>query len=515
MNTLASRPILRLAELRAIEHDTSTPLMERAGAAAAEVAAAMLAGAATSAPPLIVCGPGNNGGDGFVVARLLQSRGFAPVVVFAGDAARLPPDAGVAHAAWLAAGGTCRDDIPAQAFALAVDALFGIGLARAVDGRHAELVARINALPCPVLALDIPSGLDSETGTIPGCAVRADHTATFIALKPGLLTAAGPDHCGEISVHDLGLALESAGRSVAPELFAARLQPRRRDSHKGSFGSAAILGGAPGMAGAALLAGRAALRLGAGRVYVGMLERLAVDPTQPELMLRAPDDALALATALAVGPGLGQSAAALELLRRVIGGPPHARKPGSLPPEGAHASLGRPGGGIGAELPLVLDADALNLLAAHPVLQKHLARRAAPTLLTPHPAECARLLATATEAVQADRLGHALELAKRCNAHVVLKGCGSVVVAPDGRWWINTTGNAGLASAGSGDVLTGIAVALLAQGWPAAEALLAAVHLHGAAADELAQRLGGNVGIVAGELIDAARAILNRWIADA
>ncbi len=167
----------------------------------------------------------------------------------------------------------------------------------------------------------------------------------------------------------------------------------------------------------------------------------------------------------------------------------------------------------------MVDADALNLLAAHPVLLHQIARRAAPTLLTPHPAEAARLLGTTTAAVQADRLGHALELAQRCNAHVVLKGCGSVIAAPPGqnpgRWWINTTGNAGLASAGSGDVLSGIIVALLAQGWPAEDALLAAVHLHGAAADELAERLGGNVGIVAGELIAAARDIFNRWVASA
>jgi hydroxyethylthiazole kinase-like uncharacterized protein yjeF len=485
MNAIASRPILRLNELRAIERDhAGGALMARAGAAAAEVATAMLAGG--SAPPLIVCGPGNNGGDGFVVARLLRERGFAPVVVFAGEAARLPGDAAAAHADWLAAGGACRDDIPAQAFGLAVDALFGIGLARPLEGRHADLVARVNALACPVLALDIPSGLDSESGRILGCAVRADHTASFIALKPGLLTAAGPDHCGEISVHPLGLQVAASGATIAPELFAARLLPRRRDSHKGSYGSAAVLGGAPGMAGAALLAGRAALKLGAGRVYVGMLERLAVDPAQPELMLRAPAEALGLATAAAVGPGLGQSDAALEALRQAIA----------------------------AELPAAFDADALNLLAAHPVLLKQLARRAAPTLLTPHPAEAARLLAATTDAVQGDRLGHALELARRTQAHVVLKGCGSVVAGPDGRWWINTTGNAGLASAGSGDVLSGIAVALLAQGWPAEAALLAAVHLHGAAADALAGIRGGNVGIVAGELIDAARDLFNRWIAD-
>jgi ADP-dependent NAD(P)H-hydrate dehydratase / NAD(P)H-hydrate epimerase len=525
MKTMATQAILRLTELREIERcHAGDPLMERAGAAAAEVAAAMLAGA--TSPPLIVCGPGNNGGDGFVVARLLQALGLAPVVVFAGGAMRLPADAAAAHAAWLAAGGRCLDGIPDPAttrFGLAVDALFGIGLARPLEGRHADLVARLNALACPVLALDIPSGLDSETGRILGCAVRADHTASFIALKPGLLTGAGPDHCGEISVHELGLQVAASGATVAPELFAAQLRPRRHDSHKGSYGSAAILGGAPGMAGAALLAGRAALKLGAGRVYVGMLERLAVDAAQPELMLRTPDDALRLATALAIGPGLGQSDAALELVRRAIARPPDARPPGSLPPEGAHASLpsnsarapGLPGGSMGADLPLVVDADALNLLAAHPVLFKQIARRTAPTLLTPHPAEAARLLGATTDAVQADRLGHALDLARRCDAHVVLKGCGSVIAAPDGRWWINTTGNAGLASAGSGDVLTGIAVALLAQGWPADSALLAAVHLHGAAADELAERLGGNVGIAAGELIDAARSIFNRWIAAA
>ncbi|RLJ65258.1 NAD(P)H-hydrate dehydratase [Sulfurisoma sediminicola] len=488
MKTPATQAILRLNELREMERrHAGDTLMERAGAAAAEVAAALLAGA--TSPPLIVCGPGNNGGDGFVVARLLQARSFAPVVVFAGDAARLPTDAAAAHATWLAAGGRCLDGIPDRAFGLAIDALFGIGLTRPLEGRHADLVARLNALACPVLALDIPSGLDSETGRILGCAVHADHTASFIGLKPGLLTGAGPDHCGEISVHELELQIAASGATVAPELFASRLRPRRHDSHKGSYGSAAILGGAPGMAGAALLAGHAALKLGSGRVYVGMIERLAVDPAQPELMLRTPDDALRLATALAVGPGLGQSDAALALLRQALA----------------------------TDLPVVFDADALNLLAAHPVLFKQLARRRAPTLLTPHPAEAARLLATTTDAVQADRLGHALDLARLTRAHVVLKGCGSVIAAPpdqdSGRWWINTTGNAGLATAGSGDVLTGIAVALLAQGWPADSALLAAVHLHGAAADELAERLGGNIGIVAGDLIDAARDIFNRWIA--
>ncbi|CAG1000754.1 partial Bifunctional NAD(P)H-hydrate repair enzyme Nnr, partial [Rhodocyclaceae bacterium] len=241
------------------------------------------------------------------------------------------------------------------------------------------------------------------------------------------------------------------------------------------------VGGAPGMAGAALLAGRAALRLGSGRVYVGMLERLAVDPAQPELMLRESRDALATATVVALGPGLGTSAAAVELTRHAV----------ELP------------------LPLVIDADALNILAAHPVLAGRVAARSAPTLLTPHPAEAARLLGTTTDAVQADRVGAALALAGRSKAHVVLKGCGSILTAADGRWAINATGNVGLASAGSGDVLAGMAAALLAQGWPAWEALLGAVYFHGAAADDLAARGVGPAGMTAGELIDAARARFN------
>jgi hydroxyethylthiazole kinase-like uncharacterized protein yjeF len=241
------------------------------------------------------------------------------------------------------------------------------------------------------------------------------------------------------------------------------------------------------MAGAALLAGRAALQLGAGRVYVGMLDRLACDPTQPELMLRDAAEIFRLASVLAVGPGLGDSSAAVELLRRAIA----------------------------STLPLVIDADGLNLLAAHPVLAKHVAARTAATILTPHPAEAARLLAQETAAIQADRVAAALRLADRFHADVALKGCGTVLASADGRWAINTSGNAGLATAGSGDVLTGILAALLAQHWPAPAALAAGVHLHGAAADVLTASGCGPIGMTAGEIIPSARALFNRWIADA
>ena len=483
----SSQPILRGAALRDLErrHDKlQPPLMERAGAAAGALAMQLLAGSAK--PPLIVAGPGNNGGDALVVARFLKQRGMQPVVVFAGDIDQLPADARAAHEAWLACGGSLHAEIPAGDYPLVIDGLFGIGLGRALEGRYAALVTRINQFRCPVLALDIPSGLDSETGRVLGVAVKATHTATFIALKPALLTLDGPDHCGLVSVHDLGLDIAMTdGCTVTPELFAPYLLARRKNSHKGSNGSAGILGGAPGMAGAALLAGRAALKLGAGRVYVGMLEQLAVDPSQPELMLRAADEVFVLSTCLAVGPGLGQSAAALSLLRRAVA----------------------------ADLPLLLDADALNLLAAHPVLAGTVARRSAPTLLTPHPAEAGRLLGSDADAVQADRVSAALELARCFNAATVLKGCGSIVALPDGRWFINTTGNPGLASAGTGDVLCGMAVALLAQGWPAAEALLASVQLHGAAADACLAEGIGPLGLSASELIAPARHLLNHWIA--
>jgi hydroxyethylthiazole kinase-like uncharacterized protein yjeF len=248
-------------------------------------------------------------------------------------------------------------------------------------------------------------------------------------------------------------------------------------------GSLAILGGASGMTGAALLAGRAALKLGAGRVYVGLLEERApsVDLVAPELMLRHPDDALGEdLDALVVGPGLGQGERAETLV----------------------------GAALASDIPCVLDADALNLLAQNDDLRKACARRSAETLLTPHPAEAARLLGSAVATVQEDRVKAARLLAENLNAHTVLKGNGSIVVARDGHWFINATGNSGMASAGMGDVLSGFLGALLAQRYSGETALVLGVHLHGAAADAL----GGLVGLTAGELIDSSRRIWNSWL---
>ncbi len=487
-------PVYSAADVRRIEvlalgEADAPPLMERAGLAAATLARELAGG--TGKQIVVIAGPGNNGGDAFVLARHLEAAWFKVTVIFAGDAAKLPQDAFAAYAAWEAAGGRVASALPpTHECALIVDGLLGIGLRRELTGRYAELVQWMNDARAPVLALDVPSGLDSDTGRVLGCAVRASHTITFVGLKPGLLTLDAPDHCGTLHVAPLGLdapaLVHTSGSLIGPEVLPSALPQRHRNSHKGDYGSAGIIGGAPGMVGAALLAGRAALKLGAGRVYVGLVvpDALLVDPVQPELMLSAADAVVQLEhlTCIAAGPGLGQSPQARTLL---------------------HAAIASP-------LALVLDADALNLIAADAGLRSKLVDRAAPALLTPHPAEAARLLAVTTADVQRDRRAAALNLAKTYRCAVVLKGAGSVCAWPDGRWAINTSGNPGLASAGMGDVLTGILAALLAQGADPEIALQAGVYLHGAAADALVEAGVGPVGLTASEVIDAARELLNR-----
>ncbi|HZD19099.1 MAG TPA: NAD(P)H-hydrate epimerase, partial [Burkholderiales bacterium] len=269
--------------------------MERAGAAAAELAAGLACD--RSKDMLVLAGPGNNGADARIAASRLEAQFYRVAVA------------------------SRADEIPQRKWGLVIDGLFGIGLARDIDGEYARMVQYVNRAGCPVLALDIPSGLHSDTGRVMGSAVRATHTITFLALKPGLLTLDGPDHCGDITVADLGLRVEKPAAWVAErELFRSVLKRRPLNFHKGLAGSLAILGGASGMTGAALLAGRAALKLGAGRVYVGMLDTaLPVDPGAPELMLRHADDALGLdLNALVVGPGLGDGERAQTLLGAVL-----------------------------------------------------------------------------------------------------------------------------------------------------------------------------------------------------
>ncbi|MEN3112254.1 NAD(P)H-hydrate dehydratase [Uliginosibacterium paludis] len=484
-----AQPILDrsgLHELEARHAGCVPPLMERAGQAAANWALELIAPA--RGPVLVLCGPGNNGGDGYVLARLLREQGCEVLLVSQNPAGPLPPDAAEARERWLAAGGQIQRDFVGTRWALVVDALFGIGLKRSPEGLHAEWITRLNAFSCPVLALDIPSGLDAGTGRLHSPCVRASHTATFIAHKPGLLTLEGPDHCGELRLFDLGLELPAGGaRLIAPGLFAGCLRRRARNVHKGQFGAAGLIGGAEGMQGAALLAARAALHLGPGKVFLGLLDAAAggVDATQPELMLRRAGDLFLLASALALGPGMGQSEAAMLLLRR----------------------------GLIFSGPLLLDADALNMLADDAALHALLRQREQPAVLTPHPAEAARLLQASTSELQSDRVRSARELARKFRSVVVLKGCGSVIAAHDGAWFINASGHGGMAAGGMGDVLSGLIIGLLAQGWSPLEAACAACHLHGVAAEDLAAEGIGPVGLTPSETIRAARYRFNAWLA--
>jgi hydroxyethylthiazole kinase-like uncharacterized protein yjeF len=484
-------PIYSSSQIRKLEEraagGTGT-LMERAGAAAAELARSLCGD--TSKSILVVAGPGNNGGDAFEVATHLKRGFFRVSVVFAGDSGNLSKDAHAALGRWEGAGGALLGEIPENArFDFAIDGLFGIGLTRTLSGPHAQLVRALNGLGAPILALDIPSGINADTGAVMGCAVRATHTITFVAHKPGLLTLDGPDHCGELRLDTLDLdpagLLAPQGRLIDAATISNATKRRPKNFHKGQAGSVGVIGGAPGMVGAAVIAGRAALKCGAGRVYLGMLTPRPpyVDYLQPELMLRKPAELLApgFVDVLVAGPGMGKSTAAVTLLRAALKSP----------------------------VSLLIDADALNLLAGNRALLAATGKRQGATIMTPHPAEAARLLGEDTETIQSDRVTSAKLLAQRFDSCVVLKGNGSIVAAPDGRWWINPSGNPGMASAGMGDALSGIVASLLAQGTQPLEALIAGVYLHGAAADELVASGTGPIGISASEVIDSARALLN------
>lgn len=496
-------PVYTSAQIRELEHAAlqqpalqqppgSAPrLMERAGLAAARYARSAMGEAMRRV--IVFAGPGNNGGDAFEVAFHLKRWFCRVTVVFTGDRLKLSGDARAALAKWEQSGGTVETTIPQGGrWDLVIDGLFGIGLQRALEGRHAEWVQAINSLGMPVLALDVPSGINADTGAVMGHAVRATRTITFIGAKPGLLTLDGPDHCGELHTDALGLDTEALlppqGRITDSGVLAQALNVRPRNFHKGLAGTAAVVGGAAGMVGAAMLAGRAALKCGAGRVHLALLTEHppSVDYAQPELMIRTADGVFRNAeiTVLAAGPGMGKEDSAKRVLRLALESPST----------------------------LILDADALNLVGENPVLAEATAKRKAATLLTPHPAEAGRLLGLSTHNVQADRLAAALAIARRYRAYAVLKGNGTLIAAPDGRWWINTTGNAGMASAGMGDALTGLIAGLIAQGASPLDGLLAGVWLHGAAGDAVARSNGGPLGLTASELIDSARTLINRAI---
>ena len=499
LHALYSANTIRGIEQTALRTLPAFTLMQRAGKAAAALALDMQGDSKTK-PILVLAGPGNNGGDALEAAALLTQSGCEIIVLLTIDSSALPPDAQQACSHAVAAG--CIfitlqqiDFVRQTGWGLIIDGLFGIGLTRPVTGEVGQLITTVNALHVPVLALDVPSGLHADTGAViggtSGIAIRATRTLTFIGDKPGLHICDGRDYAGQISVATLDIPHElfpsSAMTLSGIAHFSHALHARPHNSHKGSYGDVVVLGGARGMSGAAILSARTAAKCGAGRVFIASLAGdLTHDSQQPELMCRLATEIDFTDKTIVAGPGMGTSRDAHDLLAKAIA----------------------------ANTPLVLDADALNLVAEESGLRQKMRSHGAPLILTPHPLEAARLLGITTPQVQTDRIATARQLAAMFKATIVLKGSGSIIASPDDNIAINPTGNPALATAGSGDVLSGVCGALLAQHWPAWEAALAAVWLHGAAADELVARGIGPVGLVASELIPEIRSLLNCLIND-
>lgn len=455
-------------------------LMERAAHAALDALRARWPQALSLC---VLCGPGNNGGDGFLLAALARAAGLRADVVAAAPTST--GDAALARERCVREGGRI---LPAAAGLpdadVYVDGLFGSGLNRAPAGDAAALIAALNAQPRPVLALDVPSGLDADTGVAFAPCVRAAATVCFVGWKRGLFTAQGADQAGVRSLATLGIPAHVYATAAADAslLTPQALPPRQRDSHKGRYGHVLAIGGDLGAGGAVRLSGEAAARIGAGLVSIATREANvgALLAARPELMpqgVHVPrnlEPLLARASVLAVGPGLGQDEWGRGLWQAALE----------------------------AGKPMVLDADGLNLLAAQPP-------RALPSacVLTPHPAEAARLLDTHTTNIQADRFAAVRALARKYGAVVVLKGAGSLVARVDGDVAVCPWGNPGMATGGMGDVLTGVIAGLLAQGLSPWDAACLGVGLHARAGD-LAARAGER-GLLASDLFVYLRALVN------
>lgn len=428
--------------------------MQRAGLATAKLALAIAPHAKVIWIP---CGPGNNGGDGFEAAAYLKAWGKSPVVTCLNTSLQAPSDAAASQHNAIQAGVTFTDQPPTH-YDLCIDALFGIGRILPLDKIGTAWIRRINSYSAPVLAVDVPSGLDADTGVTYDLYVRAQYTLCLLTLKPGLFTADGRDACGEIWFNNLGVGDPTQSCAILTGQPPTPVRPH--NTHKGSYGDVCVIGGAQGMTGAALLAARAALLGGAGRVYVGMLDTLTtrLDQCQPELMFRSPAEINLAAMAVVAGCGGGDAI--------------RSHMPQVLQQSGR----------------LVLDADALNAIAADATLQAALRGRPPnTTILTPHPLEAARLMKTSSAEIQADRIRMAQTMADHFACVVVLKGSGTIIAAPGVLPHINPTGNARLATAGTGDVLAGLIGARLASGTNPFSCACESAFRHGQVAQEWPQ----------------------------
>jgi NAD(P)H-hydrate epimerase len=498
----ASMKVVTATEMREIDRSTiaevgipGTVLMERAGVAVAEHVLCHYAPERV----LVLAGTGNNGGDGLVAARELFNRGVSARVLMAGTRAKLSPDCRfqyeiirkmrvpVEHRTLP----TPRD----MHGALVIDALFGTGLVRPITGQVAEAIASLNASDSTVVSVDMPSGISADTGQVLGAAVQADATVTFGAPKRGHFLHPGAGHTARLLVRDIGfprsLLEEVSGQLLVKDDMSLLVPGRPAASHKGDYGHVLVLAGSRGKTGAALMAARGALRTGAGLVAIGIPEHLTgslqsaaleemilplADTGEGALSHQAADDVLAFASAqadvVAAGPGLGQRGETVRLVRDLI-----QRSP----------------------VPLVLDADALNAVAAAPDI---LTRAKSPLIITPHEGEFARMGETTRDAIRRDRPAVALSFAKAHGVIVVLKGAPTVIAEPEGAVFFNSTGNAGMATAGTGDVLTGVIAGLLAQQLNPLEASLLGTYLHGLAGD-LASKACGAHALLASDIIES------------
>ena len=432
---------------------------------------------------VVFCGAGNNAGDGYIVARLALEAGLKICVYSLSEPTSLKGDALTAYQSYIEAKGTVipfqgKEVIDADVI---VDALLGTGLDRPVTGLYALTIQVINKSTGHIVAVDNPSGLNADTGNVMGCAVKADCTVTFIALKQGLFTGQAADYCGEISYASLAIP-DTIFQAVSPSALRVVKTPlprRNRCSHKGNYGHVLIIGGDLGYSGAARLAGEAALRVGAGLVSVATRAEHAglMNLNRPELMCHGIGCAgqlavlLEKASVIVIGPGLGQSDWAKELFMATVK----------------------------AQKPLIIDADGLNLLARSPTTNPD-------WILTPHPGEAARLLSCSTAEIQQDRFASVLAIQARYDGIAILKGAGTLI-ASEKEVAVSTTGNPGMASGGMGDVLSGVIAALLAQGLSQKNAAQQGVYRHGEAAD-LAAEKDGERGLLASDLMPYLRSSL-------
>nr|CRH07090.1 conserved protein of unknown function [similar to predicted Carbohydrate kinase YjeF from Escherichia coli] [Candidatus Magnetococcus massalia] len=512
------QPLLTADQMMAVDHATihelglpGMVLMESAGRACVTELEKELPDLAQR-KVLVLCGSGNNGGDGLVIARWLLDRGVDVRIRLFAQGEKLRGDAATNYQILKAMGADIREVVADSDLkrvdswighvSVVVDALFGTGLSRPLEGRFAAVVEAINRHDKKVLAVDIPSGVSADSGEILGCAVQAHWTVTFAAAKIGHYSHPGAELCGALTVAQIGipqmLLQQEIHRVYLNEPTQWQGVARRAASHKGSHGHLLVVAGSRGKSGAAALTLMGAQRMGPGLMTAALPQSIqpevAVQCSEAMTLPLVEDEQGAIAEglnlsletaalnpdALAVGPGLGRAEQGGELLQDLLA----------------------------LDIPTVVDADGLNILADNMALLKR--PRKAPLILTPHPGEMARLLGLPTAEVQKSRLDIARDFAQQYELWLLLKGAGSVIASPDGRAWLNPTGNHGLATGGSGDLLTGMVGSLLAQGWQAGDALRAAVWMHGRAADFCAAEQGGPIGLRARDLLPQLQLLRNR-----